>query len=497
MSIRRLFFTLAIIGIFILSFDFANDPDMWWHLKVGEYIVENGIPDTDPGYSFTAGDNEWFMHEWLSEVVMHFMYEIGGLIGLSIFFTVLNSVIFLLLYFCSPGRPYAGAFVVLWGAIASSFFMAVRPQMFNLLLASWFVFVLENYRTGRLNKKWLWSFVPLMTLWANLHSGFLTGIVILGVYGLGGILQILTSSELVENRDFDRAQIRYMIYLGFAMVAASLLNPKFYGVWLYPFETTLLSEAMQAFIVEWQSPDFHNSLYWFFGTYLFMGMAVLILTKEKVTWTEILLVFGSSMASLQAGRNITIFVIVSIPIFSRHLVGMTKDTALYGILSGTLPDAKIPKTMERLNVVLLGIILLMALGWVANELSKHDKAIAEDFPVDGLAFLEEHKLASQQGFNHYDWGGYLIWHNVPVYIDGRADLYGDQFFIDYAKIMNGVDAEWKSSLDKYQVDYVFIKPRGAFMTLIKLSPDWALIYEDDMAVIFVPADSELATLSGD
>lgn len=495
MSIRRMFLGLIVIGIFAINFSVARDPDMWWHLKTGEYILSNGIPDTDPGFSFSANDNPWFMHEWLSDVIMFVVYDMSGFTGLSILFNIIAGSTFLLLYFSASGRPYTAAIWVLWGAMASSFFIGVRPQMFNLLLASWFVFVLENYRAGNLNKNWLWSFVPLMTLWANLHSGFLTGVVILGVYGLGGILQIWASKTLVDNRDFTPAQIRHMIIVGITMAFASLINPKLYEVWLYPFETTLFNEAMQSFIEEWFSPDFHNYIYWFFGSYFLVGMAVLIYSKERLTWTEFLLVFGSSASSFQSVRNIPIFVIVSIPVLTRHMVSIMQGTSFYGLASGTLPDPKISRRMAQLNVVFFVVVLLLAVFWVGQEIDGRDAKIADNYPVEALAYVKAQGLDSQNGFNQYGWGGYLIWHDVPVVIDGRADLYGSDFITKFANAIRG-GRGWQAFLDEQAIDYIFIDKANPLMTVLETSSDWVLVYDDEQAVIFVPSDSKLAPKFG-
>lgn len=201
------------------------------------------------------------------------------------------------------------------------------------------------------------------------------------------------------------------------------------------------------------------------------------------------------MASFQSVRNIPIFIIVSIPIFSRHIIGATKDTLLYGLASGTTPDVPISKMMQRINLAVFAFAVLIALTWMGGKYAERDEAIEQLYPVDGLAFLQEQGLDSQQGLNHYGWGGYLIWHDVPVMIDGRADLYEDDFIVDYVLTVQGSD-KWVEFLAENPVDYVFISPDSAFANVLTISPDWVSIYDDDFSSVFVPADSELASLFG-
>jgi hypothetical protein len=132
MSTSRLFTTILLIAIFTMTVREISDPDFWWHLRAGQYMVENAtIPHTDP-FSFTAQGQEWITHEWLSEVFMFGIYRVGGFALLTILFSGIITLAFVLTYARSEGRPYLAGFALLLGALATAPTWGVRPQMLSL-----------------------------------------------------------------------------------------------------------------------------------------------------------------------------------------------------------------------------------------------------------------------------------------------------------------------------------------------------------------------------
>ncbi|MEJ2748246.1 MAG: hypothetical protein P8183_10115, partial [Anaerolineae bacterium] len=129
MSTRRLFVFLFVLALLAMGVRETLDPDMWWHLRTGEYILQAGIPRHDV-FSFTVPHHEWVTHEWLSQVFMWLVYQWAGLPGLMVVFAALIALTFWLVYRCSVGRPYLAAFVTLLAAITSAIVWGARPQIF-------------------------------------------------------------------------------------------------------------------------------------------------------------------------------------------------------------------------------------------------------------------------------------------------------------------------------------------------------------------------------
>jgi len=483
MTTRRLASALLGIGLFAMALHPTLDPDMWWHLRTGRLILEEGIPRHDP-FSYTMSGREWIAHEWLSEVVMWGIYRAGGLPGLMVAFALLIALTFWLVYRTCAGRPFLAALVVLLAASASAFVFGPRPQIFNLFMTALFVYVVERWKAGGTDRRVLWLLPFLTIVWANLHSGFLVGVVLLATYTVGEATQRWIAPA--GQRTMSTAAVRELGMVSVASFLAAALNPNGIELWVYPF-FTLGSPSMQSIIREWQSPDFHRSVFWPFGGVMALGVVSLLWSRERPTATEALLFLGTAAAGLMSLRHIPLFAVVSAPAIARHLLGSVGHPRLHDVLSGRAPAAVQPRVFGWLNRAILALALFAAGGWMADRITDNDDVIRAAFPVAAVEFLERTGLTGARGFNSYNWGGYLIWRGVPVFVDGRADLYGDQFLFDYDQTAR-LGERWEQALDEFDVEYVIVEPGGRLPIVLTLSGEWREAYRDDVARILVRND---------
>lgn len=474
MTVKRLFVLLFFLSLFAISVRETTDPDMWWHLRTGEYILNQGIPRQDV-FSYTATDHPWITHEWLSQLLMWGLYQAGGLPLLILFTAAITTLTFWLIYQCCLGQPYLAAFMTLLSAIASAIVWGARPQLFNLFFFALFIYLLERWRSQRLPDRALW-FIPLVTiLWANLHSGYLLGVVLLAVYAVGEALQRFAS----PGGSLPWAAIRRLaLVTGLAFVAAGI-NPNGASLWLYPF-ATLGSGAMQSYIQEWHSPDFHLPIFWPFVGLMMFGVVGWVFSRQRPTWTELLLFLGAFAAGLLSARHIPIFALVAAPIVCRHWLPALAHTPLYPTLAGQRPDLK---GLPVVNWLLVFAALLGVVGWTGQTILDNEETIASHFPVAAVDYLLAHDLAQARGYNSYGWGGYLIWRGLPVFVDGRADLYGDDFLRFYRQTLE-LQPNWAEPLDQFDVQYVLIERGAPLAALLAIHPEWQAVYTDDIAQIF-------------
>ncbi len=140
-----------------------------------------------------------------------------------------------------------------------------------------------------------------------------------------------------------------------------------------------------------------------------------------------------------------------------------------------------------INWILLLIMVLLAAVWITGKIQTNEQAIAARFPVAAVDYLEQNNLDQAHGYNSYNWGGYLIWRGIPVFVDGRADVYGDDFLFDYRRTFDLRD-RWQLSLDEYNVDFVLIEQASPLANLLEASGDWQQAYRDEVASIYLRAD---------
>jgi hypothetical protein len=477
MTTRRLAALLLLIALFGASVHYTVDPDMWWHLRTGELILQNGIPDRDP-FSFTVPDNEWIAHEWLSQVFMWTVYALTGLPGLMFVFGILITLSFWLIYRVCDGRPFLATLVVLLAASASVVVFGVRPQVFNLLMTALFVHIIERHRAGDLTGRYMWWLPALTIVWANLHSGFLVGVALLGTYTIGEALD----RRLGPAEERGSLNLRQMAVLTGACFLAAGLNPNGPALWIYPF-FTLGSPAMQSMIQEWQSPDFHSSVFWPFPVMMAVGVIAWLFSGRRPPAGEILLFLGTAAAGLMSARHIPLFALVAAPIVSRNLLASLSTTRLFPALSGQAPYRRPPAASLVVNWGVL-LVALTGIGvWVATRVWENETVIREAYPVAAVDFLERQGLTQARLYNSYNWGGYLIWRGIPVFVDGRADVYGDDFLFYAAKPV-GIDEDWTKPLDEFSVEYVLVEAEARLSTLLEASGRWTEVYRDDVARVF-------------
>src|SRR5258708_38208818 len=114
----------------------ATDPDLWWHLCTGQWIVETGhVPHSDP-FSFTRAGHAWISHEWLSEVVFYELWKPGGFGALIVFSAMITTAGFMLLYLRCGAKAHWSAAATALGALAASPSCGVAPHMVTFTLAS-------------------------------------------------------------------------------------------------------------------------------------------------------------------------------------------------------------------------------------------------------------------------------------------------------------------------------------------------------------------------
>lgn len=474
---RQLFVAILFAGVLIMSLRPVADPDFWWHLRAGQWMVENRLILHQDIFSFTKAGQAWIAHEWLSEWLMYGLYRLGGLPLLILFFASLITVTFALLYLRSEGKPYLAGFALVLGFLATAPVLGARPQMFTFFLSSLYWYLLEGYRReGRL--RWLIPIPFLMLLWVNLHGGYAMGVLLTGAFGLEAALERWNKRE---NNLLDTHH--QAIHLGIALLlatAAVAANPNGLRMYRYPFET-LGSPTMQAYIQEWFSPDFHLAHWQPLAVLLIVLLFAALLAHPRVSLANAALLAFFCYATLRSGRHVQFFVLAAVPVLS---------AAGENVLGKYLP-APPTETSPRLRwkarrLALTGLLLLAVLGRSLSVFHQQSESEAEKFPAHALAWIKANH-PPQNLYNTYDWGGYLLWNLYPeyrVFIDGRADLYGDAFIEEFLSVYRGEEG-WQARLQHYGVNTVLIQPAASLAKALQQSTEWVKVYEDELAVIFV------------
>jgi hypothetical protein len=482
---KNVFLAVVLLGIFGMAARNVTDPDIWWHLKTGQFIAEHrSVPHTDP-FSYTRTGQPWVAHEWLSEVFLYELQRAAGATGLILIFAAIVCVTFFLLYLRCGSVPYVAGIATLAAAWATAPLWGVRPQILSLLLTSLWLLILE--RSER-DPKVLWWTLPVTLLWVNLHAGFAVGLTLSALFLAGGLIERALGS--VRRQSAARLRMQSWILLLDLLIAP--INPNGLRMFVYPIET-LRSAAMQKYIVEWASPNFHRPEYWLFLLMVLVTFAAICWSRVPLRPRDLLLLLVSLYAGLSSIRLMPLFVLIAIPLICQRLGNWPRSD------SQALPHPPMRAFRASLNAV---ILLAMAgfVGVHTAQVVRHEpQAEMQSFPADAVSYLQAHPVDGPI-FNDYGWGGYLIWKIYPptrVFIDGRADLYAtsgaseqdDPLLLDQFAKTYQFKGSWRQSLDRWNIKSVLVPTDSALAVGLRGAPGWTVVYEDSQAIILVLAAS--------
>ncbi|MGN6674742.1 MAG: hypothetical protein ACTHMA_15685 [Thermomicrobiales bacterium] len=463
----------ALLLVFSVPFVSPTDADYWWHVRTGQLIRATGaVPHADV-YSFTAAGHPWVAQEWLTEVALAAVAGWFGYVGNAVLFGLLGAAALACVALACRRRGVdwlTTAFCTFWAGVMCLPSLGVRPQLTTLALAALTAFLLTGYEQGQ--RRALWVLPPLFALWANLHAGYLIGLALLALATAGAALTWLARRQ---------APTPFPLLVATALSGlATLLTPHGLDVLRYPLSYGRENASLQ-FIAEWQSPNFHSPLFWPFAASLLLAV-VLGVGRRSVGATAALWTVLFAFLGLQSIRHIPLYAVVVTPVLAARLrEGLRALPALPLRWRGPA------RAGAALLAVLLPLLLLggQALAVGAGQWQFGREPSAAGYPAGAVAYMEAHQLAGPI-FNEYRWGGYLIarlWPQERVFIDGRADPYGDALLARYRDAVQAHPG-WRQTLDDYQIHLALLDVNSPLAAALAADPAWQQVYGDDTARLF-------------
>jgi hypothetical protein len=476
--------TLLLGGVMIVTLSLfissVQDPDFWWHLRIGRWMVDNGrLPSTDI-FTFTVPTHVWTDHEYLTEILIWLVYSATGVVGISIAFGLLTWAGFWIIYRQVRRQPWVIVGVGLAiGAVAGSPIWGPRAQMITFTLSCLELYWLQGYISGR-SRALNW-FPLVMVLWANLHGGWVIGFVWLGV----ALVAELIGWAWDRGNPAHRAHVRFLAIITVFSVVAVAATPHGFSLYPYPFQTQG-SVAQQKLIVEWFSPDFHEFYLRPFEAMIFL--VIIGFTLRRPTRYEFLLTLVALGLALQSVRNVVLFVAVATPVMINSYSAYWKELSAARGWKLQLPPRRI---FAVVTAIVLTVIALATALRITDSISpdRQQSLTATSYPVGAADWLASHPTVGTRMYNQYGWGGYLANRFYPdpnrrVFIFGEAALMGDPLLNQYQDVQT-LRSDWKQVLDQYKVDYIVYNRGEALANVMTTQPEWTLAYEDSVAVIYV------------
>lgn len=488
---ERLYPLIGLLLIFIIAVRAPLDSDMWWHLRAGEETLQSGQVYRIDTFSSTRSGESWINHSWLSQVIMAALLRVAGFPGLSVWVAVCAVLSMGFVYLTMKGHPLLRSAVLILAAIVSSVVWSPRPQIMSLVMLAVVGWLIGCYRDQK-RSIFLILIPVLFALWGNLHGGYVLGLIYLGAYLAGEILdKILFRDSSAVLAWKELGLIGAAVLGGIALV---LVNPFGIQMWKIPFNTVGV-ETLQNLISEWSSPDFHQAFQQPF-LWMMLGLMVLLgISGKRVQGSQLVPVVVFAYAALLARRNFGPFAIVSAPAIASQLTivlegwieKLRQEVPFFGKFLVSAQENKEGFNLTARNFINLTLILLLGTAAVIKTIQVNDPDLLdrlerEIYPVGAVHWIKD----QGQGFNlfnDYNWGGYLIYRlpESPVFVDGRTDLFGDEVLDDYVEVISG-GGNWQGLLKEYDLDTLIIKPDSRLKDLA-LAEGWQVLYQDQTSLI--------------
>jgi tetratricopeptide (TPR) repeat protein len=507
-------FGVLAIGVLFALIAFAatieiKDLDLWLHIQMGQFIVQNGyVPSVDVLSASFAGQ-PWINHEWLFQIIVYLVkshWGLDGLIYMQSAVVVLSFLIFLLLTYTKERQLAIIPLLFLVLQVYETRF-TIRPDIFSVLFFALYIYILSLY----LDKRWsLWVFFILQVIWSNMHGYSLFGIAFIAIGLTAEWLKRHAPLPYEWNKEGRLSDTEYqrLGWIFLVLILATLINPLTFQGALYPFKVLLGvsgdSKIFFQYITELKQPLHWNNLMDLsdngpFKILIFLSFLSFYFNRRKVDISAILCWLVFLLFSLTAIRNMIYFA------FAAFLVTMLNLSNLS--LKDILPfkfnrQEFLHVTGWMLSIFMIAKLVEFGQGLSLNGYYDFDKYERKSeylgvgqrlFPDKAVDFLVRNNIRGNF-FNDYNSGAYLIGRVYPqirVYMDGRTELRGGKFFKYYYTIWGeGNEKAFDQAVRRYNLTGVFVNTSinpapSKLLKMIYAKKEWRMVYFDYDAVIFL------------
>lgn len=485
------------LSIFIFSFSFfifsifrTYDPDLWGHIKFGEYIVTNfAIPLKDL-YAFTPTKELWINHELVAEIVFYLLYSISHTgVALLLFKGLIFAITILIPWFYigrKSDRYYINAIIFIMVILAFSYGTAIRPHIFSYLFFAITLFIIE---TDKLKGKLSFIGLPIIfIIWVNSHGGVIAGIAVVCFYSFYNLIINNLNFKSDNDKETKPLDNKGLIIIPILLIVVLIFNPYTYQYYAYISDAILMKRN---FVEEWHSIftsmgnfQYLNILMTF--TLIFIVVNLNSLDREKTY--QIILLILMILVSVSHVRHIPFFALTC-AFYLPNLI--TPKLGLNPVSKADFIAAKyvLPFILLFISGFLLYCTLINKEGKVDYKLSVLSQSTPQyvGYPVKAIEYIKINNLKGKMMTN-FNWGEFIIFNLYPdtkVSFDGRYEtVYPQKVMDDNITFTNGNNG-WQAVLKDYNPDMVLLSKHDKVLKPMYENSGWPLIFMGDESFLFV------------
>lgn len=476
---------------------FLSDTDLFWHIKLGERILQTKTILGNNGLSWIAQEEgiPFINHSWATDIILYLLSRINGyMTGALIFNIATMAVLSALLYYFWRDYRRPKPFASNSNMLASAIIFAVttwaiyetrgnpRPQQLSLIffLVAWKLLELLG-KQG--NKKAAAGLVGLSVVWANFHGGTLP--ILFVQTALWWIFSLIPTFDLGQIYHNTRFHGKWLGITLAAEIAAGCVNP--YGPWLYTQLYKVSATCAAINVSEWQPANIENATWVFISAAIFMLILVIASRQYEL----------ERVAFVAAFLGMTLLRVRAYPWYALALAIVAlehRDDFLWlanRILMKTtsvVPIAEKAKSKIAIALFLSGGAVLAACIGISMRIAAVPYYRA--FPKELVYTLQT--ISPDRMYTSYNSGGMAIEAGFSSFVDSRADAFTPELLSDAAVLSSGngaSEAKINDILDRYQFDALLLAKYDnlTIISYFDQRDDWTCIYSDGWYALYVPS----------
>ena len=507
--------------------------DTFYTIKIGEYILDNGITYMDP-FSWHENLSYTFPH-WLYDVMIYAIFNVGGYLGIYISTIAFACILGIILYATNVklNKNRLFFFLMTIGVIyLLGDFIAARAQLVTYILFTLTIYSIERFLSTK-KKRYPLYLIIISIMIANLHVAvwpfyFVLYLPYIGEYIIAclqdsgkfidkikirryknklnkNIIDEKTREEITnkvlelevkisqaderKNKRNTKAykveiaknnNVKWLILIMLICVLTGLLTPLKDAPYTYLFKTMQgnttqnINEHLPLVLIDNKE----------FLVFIVIFLIILMFTDTKIRLKDLFMIGGLLLLAFISRRQTSMFILLG----SFTLVNLCAR-----FINKYDPDGikKVEEFMTTLlgKIIVISIIVILSYSNIKPDLD--DKFVNEkSYPVEATKFIKENiDIQQMRLFNEYNYGSYLLLHDIPVFIDSRADLYSPEFnkgtsvFSDFMNI-SGISVYYEDKFESYGITHVIIKRNSKLNLLISRDDNYKELYKDDNFCVY-------------
>ncbi|MBU6451677.1 MAG: hypothetical protein KGS72_07875 [Cyanobacteria bacterium REEB67] len=492
------------------SISALRDADTCWLLALGKIIAQTGLPTTEPfSYTYylmtqTGIAHPFILHQWLAELIFYKIFQLAGLGGLGLLVALLTSLSLVavpaLAHYKEKVSIPMAMLIGTFAQLGCAFRSYARPEIFTYLLFALSLYLIESMTKSARRRAcasycYIAIYAAITATWANLHSSFILAV----------CLSFLPLIAALANNFFTAAQAKApeaeknssaktllpLVLLPVTTILATLVNPAGINLWTYlPYLYFMKVAITEARTLNLDDLHLRGFVPYFvlFPIYIITLIRYLRKFAGQKDASFFLHCLGAILALTLACNKIRLIIYILIiiayelPLLLTRLSKQAGDQA--EVASSTTKQVWFKSPFLVLLAPLTCLIGSFYVTAFVHQSRLPEPSPSFDPPYDAIVYLRDHRPTGPV-FNDHRFGDMMIWYlkpPVPVFIDTRIDMYGDQFCLRYAAMCN-CQNNWRQDLDEFGINYVFLPPNTPLVQTLAKDPGWSTIFADKTAVI--------------